>query len=50
MAARDLGVSHMLIMGQREALDGTIIVRETQTSSQIIVQVSELPRFLKTLR
>jgi histidyl-tRNA synthetase len=49
-AAKELGVSHMLIMGQREALDGTIIVRSAQNSSQIIVAVSELPRFLKTLQ
>jgi histidyl-tRNA synthetase len=49
-AAKDLGVSHMLIMGQREALDGTIIVRSAANSSQIIVSVSELPRFLKTLQ
>lgn len=49
-AARDLGVSHALIMGQREAIDGTIIVRSMSNSSQIIVQVSQLPRFLKTLQ
>ena len=49
-SARDLGVSHALIMGQREALDGTIIVRSMKNSSQIIVPVSNLPRFLKTLQ
>ncbi len=49
-AAKELGVSHMLIMGQREALDGTIIVRSAINSSQTIVSVSELPRFLKTLQ
>jgi histidyl-tRNA synthetase len=50
IAARELGVSHALIMGQREAIDGTIIVRSMQNSSQIIVQVQNLPRFLKTLQ
>jgi histidyl-tRNA synthetase len=50
LAAREQGVSYMLIMGQREALDGTIIVRSTQNSSQTIVGVRELPRYLKTLR
>lgn len=44
------GVSHLLIIGQREALDGTIIVRSMKNSSQITVQLSEIPRFLKTLR
>jgi len=50
LAAKELGVSHMLIMGQREALDGTVIVRSTQNSSQTIVTLTELPHFLKTLR
>ncbi len=49
VAAKELGVPFMLIMGQREALDGTIIVRSTQNSSQQIVTLSNLPRFLKTL-
>lgn len=49
MAAKELGVSYMLIMGQREALDGTIIVRSTTNSSQQIVALAALPRFLKTL-
>lgn len=48
--ARDQGVSHVLIMGQREALDGTVIVRSTLNSSQQIVQLTALPRFLKTLK
>ncbi len=49
-AARAAGVSHLLIMGQREALDGTILVRAMNDSSQTIVSLSELPRYLKTLR
>ncbi len=48
--ARDLGVSHLLIMGQREALDGTLIVRSMQNSAQTTLSLSEIPRFLKTLR
>lgn len=48
--AQAQGVSHLIIMGQREALDGTVIVRTMQNSSQITVPVSEVPRFLKTLR
>jgi len=50
IAAKELGVAYMLIMGQREALDGTIIVRSTTNSSQQVVQIAQLPRFLKTLR
>lgn len=44
------GVSHLIIMGQREALDGTVIVRTMQNSSQVTLPVREIPRFLKTLR
>lgn len=48
--AREQGVKHLLIMGQREALDGTVIVRSMQNSSQQIVPLTTLPRFLKTLK
>ena len=49
-AARAAGVSHLLIMGAREALDRTILVRAMDNSSQQIVELRELPRYLKTLR
>jgi len=49
-AAKAQGVSHILLMGQREALDGTLIVRSTKDSSQTILQLCNVPRFLKTLR
>ncbi|HVV14856.1 MAG TPA: His/Gly/Thr/Pro-type tRNA ligase C-terminal domain-containing protein [Candidatus Paceibacterota bacterium] len=49
-AAAELGVPYLLIMGQREALDGTVIVRSTRNSSQHIISVNEVPRFLRTLR
>lgn len=49
-SARAAGVSHLLIMGQREALDGTILVRTMDNSRQTIVGLGELPRYLKTLR
>ena len=49
-AAQQLGVPYLLIMGQREALDGTIIVRSTRNSSQHILSVSEMPKFLRGLR
>ncbi len=44
------GVSHLFIIGQREALDGTVIVRSMKNSAQVTVQLKEIPRFLKTLR
>jgi histidyl-tRNA synthetase len=49
-AAAELGVPYLLIMGQREALDGTVIVRSTRNSSQQIITLNEVPRFLRTLR
>jgi len=49
-SARAAGVSHLLIMGQREALDGTILVRTMDNSRQTIVGLTDLPRYLKTLR
>lgn len=49
-SAQQLGVSHLLIMGQREALDGTIIVRSTRNSAQNIISIREVPKFLRTLR
>jgi histidyl-tRNA synthetase len=49
-AAKAAGVSHLVIMGAREALDGTVLVRSMADSSQAIVGLTELPRYLKTLR
>lgn len=48
-SARTLGASHLLIMGQREALDGTVILRSATNSSQTIIPLTTLPRFLKGL-
>jgi histidyl-tRNA synthetase len=49
-AAKAAGVSHLIIMGQREALDGTVIVRELADSSQTTIEVRALPRYLRALR
>lgn len=49
-SAKAQGVSHLLIMGQREALDRTVIIRSANNSSQTIVELSALPRFLKGIR
>lgn len=49
-AAREQLVPYVLIMGEREARDGTVIVRSMRNSSQDIVELSRLPRYVKTLR
>ena len=49
MAARAAGVSHLIIMGQREALDRTVIVRSMADSAQEVVTHRDLPRYLKNL-
>ncbi len=48
--AREAGVSHLIIMGEREALDRTVLIRATDDNSQHIVPLLELPRFLKNLK
>jgi histidyl-tRNA synthetase len=48
-AATAAGVSHLIIMGQREALDGTVIVRAADNSAQTTLNLLQLPKYLKTL-
>ena len=45
--ARRLATPHVLIMGYKEAMDGTVIVREVATNSQDAVPLADLPAFLK---
>lgn len=45
--AKHLGVPCSIIMGHREALDGTVIVRDMNTQFQNTVLVDELPAYLK---
>ena len=49
-AAARAGVTHLIIMGQREALDGTVIVRAADNSAQTTLTLSQLPKYLRTLR
>ncbi|HVM73536.1 MAG TPA: His/Gly/Thr/Pro-type tRNA ligase C-terminal domain-containing protein [Candidatus Paceibacterota bacterium] len=49
-AARDLATPYILIMGHKEAMEGTIIVREIATNSQEDVPVPELATYLKRHR
>jgi histidyl-tRNA synthetase len=48
-SAEYLGVSHILIMGQKEALESTIVVRSVDTREQETVHTKELAKHLKTL-
>jgi histidyl-tRNA synthetase len=49
-AARELATPYILIMGHKEAMDGTVIVREIATNSQENVPVPELSTYLKRHR
>jgi histidyl-tRNA synthetase len=49
-AARELSVPYILIMGHKEAVEGTILVREVATNSQEAVTLPELPQYLKRHR
>ncbi|MEK7186942.1 MAG: His/Gly/Thr/Pro-type tRNA ligase C-terminal domain-containing protein [Patescibacteria group bacterium] len=40
-------VSHLIIVGQKEALDGTATVRNVATRAQTTISINELPLFLK---
>lgn len=45
-AARRLSVPHILIMGHKEAMEGTILVREVATNSQDAVPLPDLTAYL----
>ncbi len=45
--ARKNNVSHLLLMGHKEAMEGTVLVREVATNSQEAVPVTELPGYLR---
>lgn len=47
--AKRLKVPYVLIMGQKEAFEGTVVVREVETHSQIAVPITELVTYLKHL-
>jgi histidyl-tRNA synthetase len=50
MTARSLATPYVLIMGHKEAMEGTILVREVATNSQDAVPLPELPNYLKRRR
>ena len=49
-AASSLATPFILIMGHKEAVEGTVLVREVATNSQEAVPMSELPGYLKRKR
>lgn len=49
-AARAAGVNHLIIMGAREVLDSTVLVRSMRDNSQEVVPLAQLPKYLKTLK
>lgn len=49
-AAEKLGVKYVMIFGQREALDNTVIVRDMETRSQDTVKIEDLREYLKKIR
>lgn len=48
--AEKLGVKYVMIFGQREALDNTVIVRNMETRSQDTVKVDDLKEYIKKLK
>jgi histidyl-tRNA synthetase len=50
MDARTLATPYILIMGHKEAMEGTVLVREVATNSQEAIPLPELPNYLKRRR
>lgn len=48
--AKGLKVSHLLIMGHKEAMEGTVLVREIATNAQEAIPVPELAGYLRRRR
>lgn len=48
--AEKLGVKYVMIFGQREAIDNTVIVRNMETRSQDTVKINELRDYIKKLK
>ena len=48
--AERLEVPYTVIFGQKEALEGTVIVRDMTTRSQDTVKISELADYIKKIK
>jgi histidyl-tRNA synthetase len=49
-AAEKMNVPYVIIFGQREAMDGTVIIRNMANRSQDSVKISELMTYIKKLK
>lgn len=48
--AEKMNVPYVIIFGQREAMDNTVIIRNMQNRSQDVVKISELLNYIKKLK
>ena len=48
--AEKLNIPYALIFGQKEALEGSVIVRDMNTRSQETVKLDKLSEYLKNLK
>jgi len=48
--AERLGVPYVIILGQKEALDETVIIRNMDTRSQDTVKINDLTNFIKKIK
>lgn len=48
--AERMGISYTLILGQKEALEGTVIVRNMDTRSQDTIKIDKLAEYLKKIK
>ncbi len=48
--AEKIGVQYALILGQKEALEGTVIVRNMDTRSQDTIKIAKLAEYLKKIK
>lgn len=47
--ARKFGHPYAIVMGAREAIDGTVIVRDADSRNQSLVKVEDLPKILRAM-
>lgn len=48
--AEKLQVPHVIIFGQKEAIDGTVIVRNMETRSQDTIKIGKLAEYIKRIK
>jgi len=48
--AEKLEIPYAIIFGQKEALDGTVIVRTMANRSQEVIKIAKLPEYIKNLK